>query len=168
MNTSTLFSSASVEWSTPQGFYDLLDAEFHFNLDPCATPDNAKCQHYFTIDDDGLAQSWRGCRVFCNPPYGQPEYPCKPNCQKGRCKQRGYHIDKYIPGVGDWVKKAYEESQKGCLVCCLLPARTDTKYFHKYCLKGEIRFVQGRLKFGGSANSAPFPSMVVIFKGERP
>lgn len=133
-----LFSSTTDEWATPQDFFCELDAEFHFTLDPCATEENAKCKKYYTKADDGLAQDWAPHTVFMNPPYGRT--------------------------IGRWVRKAYEESVKGSTVVCLLPARTDTKWFHDYIYhRAEIRFVRGRLKFGGSKNSAPFPSMVVIF-----
>lgn len=140
MNTDVMFSSANEVWATPQDFYDKLNNEFNFNLDPCALPDNAKCDKYFTPEDDGLSQDWTGYITFCNPPYGRKLY--------------------------DWVKKCYEESRKpNSKVVMLIPARTDTRYFHEfiYHKAKEIRFVQGRLKFGGSKNSAPFPSMVVVF-----
>ena len=135
-----MFSSKTDEWYTPLDFFQELDKEFGFNLDPCATDFNHKCNRYFTREIDGLKQNWGGYRVFCNPPYGRV--------------------------IGEWVKKAYEESQKpNTLVVMLLPARTDTKWFHSYIYgKAEIRFVKGRLKFGGCDNSAPFPSMIVIFK----
>jgi site-specific DNA-methyltransferase (adenine-specific) len=133
-----LLSSKSTEWSTPQDFYDKLNSEFVFNLDPCATHENHKCSAYFTKEDDGLSQSWAGKAVFMNPPYGRE--------------------------VGKWIKKAYGESLKGATVVCLIPARTDTAYWHDYCMKGEIRFIRGRLKFGGAENSAPFPSALVIFR----
>ena len=136
-----LFSSQTDQWATPQDFFDALDAEFHFTLDPCADETNHKCERYFTKADDGLKQSWGGQRVFCNPPYGSE--------------------------IGKWVKKAYEEGHReDTLVVMLIPARTDTKYFHDYILhRAEVRFVRGRLKFGEAKNSAPFPSMVVIFRG---
>lgn len=142
MITKGLFSSNTDEWYTPLDFYKSLDDEFHFNLDPCATDENHKCDKYFTREIDGLSQKWGGYRVFCNPPYGRV--------------------------IGDWVKKAYEESKKpDTLVVMLIPARTDTKWFHDYIYhKAEIRFIRGRLKFGGSNNSAPFPSMVVIFNNK--
>ena len=142
MNKELMFSSNSDEWYTPMDFFKLLNDEFHFNLDPCATSENHKCDTYFTREIDGLSQKWGGYRVFCNPPYGR--------------------------GIGDWVKKAYEESQEpNTLVVMLIPARTDTKWFHNYIYgKAEIRFIKGRLKFGGCKNAAPFPSMVVIFKGD--
>lgn len=131
------FSSKTNEWATPQAFFDQLDQEFHFTLDVAATPDNAKCSKYFTQSDDGLDQSWDNETVFCNPPYGRT--------------------------LNQWVKKASEA--RGGQVVMLIPARTDTKYFHEYIYgKAEIRFIKGRLKFGDSKNSAPFPSMVVIFK----
>lgn len=144
---SALFSSKSEEWETPQDFFDSLDREFHFTLDACANKANAKCEKYFTKEENGLLKDWRGHTVFCNPPYGRKT-------------------------TGEWVKKCYEEAQKqGTEVVALLPARTDTKFFHEYIYgKAEIRFVKGRLRFGGSKDGAPFPSMVVIFrkkKGDR-
>lgn len=140
MNTKTLFSSKSDEWSTPQWIYDKLDDEFGFTLDSCATSENHKCDKFFTKADNGLLHSWYGNNVFCNPPYGR--------------------------GIYDWVKKAFNEAQeKNTLVVMLLPARTDTKWFHDFIYhKAEIRFIKGRLKFGDSKNSAPFPSMIVIFR----
>lgn len=138
MNTAPLFSSQTDEWSTPRAFFDLLDAEVGFTLDPCATADNAKCARFFTRAEDGLSQDWSGQVVFMNPPYGR--------------------------AIGRWVKKAWEESQRGATVVCLIPARADTAYWHDYCLRGEIHFLRGRLKFGGATNSAPCPSAVVIFR----
>ena len=134
-----MFSSKTDQWSTPQDFYDKLNNEFHFTLDPCADEYNHKCEKYYTEKDDGLKQDWSGETVFVNPPYGR--------------------------AIKDWVQKSYDESQKyNTKVVMLIPARTDTKYFHKYIYhKAEIRFVEGRLKFGDSKNSAPFPSMVVVF-----
>ena len=137
---SVLFSSASDVWATPQDLFDELNKEFGFNLDPCALPDNAKCEKYFTPEINGLSQCWGGNVVFCNPPYGRQIY--------------------------DWVKKCYEESRKpGTTVVMLIPARTDTRYFHEfiYHKAKEIRFIKGRLKFGNAKNAAPFPSMIVIF-----
>lgn len=117
-----------------------MDKEFNFTLDPCATAENAKCEKYYTMHENGLLQDWQGETIFCNPPYGR--------------------------AIRDWVKKCYEESQKpNTTVVMLIPARTDTTYFHDYIYHKakEVRFVRGRLKFGGSKNSAPFPSMVVVF-----
>ena len=137
--TKGVFSSTTDLWATPQDFFDKLNDEFHFDLDPCATHDNAKCPIYFTKEDDGLSKDWQGYRVFCNPPYGR--------------------------AIAAWVRKCYEESRKpNTLVVMLIPARTDTSYFHDYIYhKAELRFIRGRLKFGGSQQGAPFPSMVVIF-----
>ncbi len=135
-----MFSSATDKWSTPQDFFDKLNEEFHFELDACALPENAKCDRYFTPEVDGLSQQWDASAVWCNPPYGRK--------------------------VGKWVEKAAEEARRGRTVVMLLPARTDTKWFHEYIYhKAETRFIQGRLKFGGGHNAAPFPSMVVIFRG---
>lgn len=136
------FSSKTDLWSTPQDFYSALDKEFGFNLDPCATKENAKCAEFYTLNDDGLAKDWAGI-VFMNPPYGRE--------------------------IGKWVKKAAYEVERGfaSIVVCLLPARTDTKWWHDYVIGNEIRFVKGRLKFGNSKNSAPFPSAVVVMRGMK-
>lgn len=134
-----MFSSKSNDWATPQDLFDNLNEEFIFTLDPCASAGNAKCQKYFTQKQDGLKQDWQGETVFCNPPYGRE--------------------------INKWVEKAYQESRKSnTVVVMLLPSRTDTKWFHEYILPyGQIRFIRGRLKFGDSQNSAPFPSMIVVF-----
>ena len=131
------FMSKTDEWETPRGVFDKLNTEFGFTLDVCATPANAKCIRYFDMAEDGLAQSWIGYRCWMNPPYGRK--------------------------IGKWIKKAFESSQNGATVVCLIPARTDTAWWHDYVMKGQIRFIRGRLKFGGQKNSAPFPSAVVIF-----
>ena len=139
MNTELMFSSKTDMWSTPQKFYDKLNKEFNFDLDPCATIDNAKCDLYFTKEENGLKQDWQGYTVFVNPPYGRV--------------------------LKEWVQKCYEESLKpNTKVVMLIPARTDTIYFHKYIYNiANIRFLKGRLKFGENKNSAPFPSMIVVF-----
>ena len=146
MNSATLktmFSSEDMSWETPQDFYNKLNEEFDFDLDPCATSSTAKCAKYFTEDDDGLKQSWSGHTVFCNPPYGRE--------------------------IKNWIKKAYEESRdENTRTVMLIPARTDTKYWHQYVMKAdEVYFVKGRLKFGDSSNSAPFPSAVIVFDGSN-
>ena len=146
MNTKVHFSSATPEWSTPQDFFDKLNDEFHFTLDVCATHENHKCAGYLTKEMDALTFDWTSFGhkfLWMNPPYGRE--------------------------IGKWIKKAYESSLSlsGATVVCLIPARTDTRYFHDYCIPfGEIRFIKGRLKFGGCKNSAPFPSCVVIFRGK--
>jgi site-specific DNA-methyltransferase (adenine-specific) len=141
MITSGMMSSKTPEWATPQSFFDELNREFYFTLDPCSTHENAKCERHYTKEDDGLSQNWGGEKVFCNPPYGR-ELP-------------------------KWVKKCYEESRHADVVM-LIPARTDTRWFHDYIYgKAEIRFVKGRLKFGNSKQSAPFPSMVVIYRASQ-
>lgn len=143
-NIAVMFSSKTNDWSTPQDFYDELNNEFGFTLDPCADEYNHKCNKYFTEEEDGLLQDWGGEIVFCNPPYGK--------------------------AIKDWVRKAYIEGCKpNTTVVLLIPARTDTQYFHDYVYHEakEIRFIKGRLKFGDSKNAAPFPSMVVIYRGPR-
>jgi phage N-6-adenine-methyltransferase len=140
MNKELMFSSKTDLWATPQNFFDKYNEKFDFELDVCATKENAKCSRYFTIFDDGLSQQWDGV-CWMNPPYGRT--------------------------IKHWVKKAYESSLNGATVVCLLPARTDTAWWHDYCIKGQIEFIRGRLRFGNSKNSAPFPSAVVIF-GAQP
>lgn len=130
------FSSKTDLWSTPQDFFEKLNTEFNFTTDVCATFENAKCKNYFTAETDGLKQVWLG-RCWMNPPYGRT--------------------------IGAWMKKAWESSLRGATVVCLVPARTDTRWWHDYAMRGEIRFIRGRLKFGGSKNSAPFPSAIIIF-----
>ena len=138
-----LLSSKKMDWRTPQPLFDKYNNEFSFTLDPCADDQNHKCDKYYTIYDDGLSKDWGGETVFCNPPYGRE--------------------------IGKWVKKAYEESRKkGTKVVMLIPARTDTRYFHNYIYhKAETRFLKGRIKFWDDNDQeqdpAPFPSMLVIF-----
>lgn len=136
----TAFSSNSDEWETPLDFFEELDKEFHFTLDPCATAKNAKCVNYVTKEQDGLSLNWGGQRVFCNPPYSQ---------------------------ISKWVEKCYREGIKdNTLVVMLIPSRTETRYFHNFIYKrSEIRFVKKRIKFSGAVHNAPFPSMIVIFRG---
>lgn len=147
-----LFSRATDEWATPQEFFDELNAEFGFTLDVCATIHNAKCDIYIDRAADGLKLSWGFSQelrehgdvgaVWMNPPYGRV--------------------------IGRWVEKARRTAEQGRTVVCLLPARTDTRWWHDHVIGGgaEVRFVRGRLKFGGAKNSAPFPSAVVIFRGK--
>ncbi len=144
MNTEIMFSSKTDQWETPQELFDKLNKEFDFTLDPCADENNHKCKRYYTKKQDGLLQSWENERVFCNPPYGRE--------------------------IGSWVRKCYLHSVEGNgIAVMLIPARTDTKWFHEYIYNKkqvEIRFIKGRLKFGRSKNAAPFPSMVVVFGNE--
>lgn len=133
-----IFSQATDEWATPQWLFDKLNEEFHFTLDVCANEDNAKCKTFFSKVQDGLQQQWDGV-IWCNPPYGRQ--------------------------IKQWVKKASEAAASGNTVVMLIPARTDTEWFHEYVYgKAEIRFIRGRVKFGDSKNSAPFPSMVCVFR----
>ena len=140
--TKGMYSSKTPEWSTPPDLFAELDAEFGFTLDPCCTNENATCDYHFTEEDDGLSQSWEGHTVFMNPPYGR--------------------------AIGNWLRKAYVETHHPhtCVVC-LVPSRTDTAWWHNFCMKGEIRFIRGRLRFGDSKNPAPFPSAIVIFGRKR-
>lgn len=135
MNNNLMFSSKTDLWETPQDLFDKYDAIYHFETDVCALTENAKCKRFFTPEMDGLKQEWTGV-CWCNPPYGRQ--------------------------IGKWVEKAVKSF---ATVVMLLPARTDTKWFHDWVLPyGKIEFLRGRLKFGGCDNPAPFPSMIVIFE----
>lgn len=139
-----MVSSKSNEWSTPQDFFDELNKEFNFTLDPCATKENKKCKKYYTLKQDGLTKNWSKDVVFMNPPYG------------------GH--------TGTWLAKAYEESKKGAIVVCLIVSSTDRSYWHEYIFPfaAEIRFIRGRLKFGNVKSTAPFASAIVVFDSTLP
>ena len=139
MITKGMFTSNTPEWATPQAFFDNLNNEFHFELDIAASEDNHKCERYYTKDTDGLAHQddWYGT-IWCNPPYGRE--------------------------IGKWVEACARYRGGQCVM--LLPARTDTRWFHDYIYndpKADIRFIKGRLHFNESKEAAPFPSMIVIF-----
>jgi phage N-6-adenine-methyltransferase len=128
----------TVEWATPVAVFDRYDAEFGFTLDVCANAGNAKCVRFFSKEQDGLSQSWAGETCWMNPPYGRE--------------------------IREWIRKAYEEGQAGATVVCLVPARTDSAWWHDFAMKGEIRFIRGRIKFGGAQHNAPFPCALVVFR----
>ena len=139
-----LLSSKSVEWGTPEEIFRPLDREFRFEIDACATAENKKCDRFWSPDDDGLRMPWAPFRIWCNPPYGRQ--------------------------IAKWVRKAYEESLAGATVVMLIPARTDTAWWHDYVAKAEIRFLRGRVYFispGKKRDRAPFPSAVVVFRGPK-
>lgn len=144
MNTELMFSSKTDLWATPQWLFNKLNKKYNFTLDPCATDKNRKCDKYFTLEQDGLLQEWGNDTVYINPPYGRETVK--------------------------WVKKAFETHKvHNNTIVMLLPARTDVKWFHDYIYNQEnvhIDFLKGRLKFGDSKNSAPFPSMIITF-GEK-
>lgn len=138
VNNSVHFSSATDQWPTPQAFFDQWAARFTFTLDVCADDTNAKCARFFDREANGLAMDWAVNVCWMNPPYGRE--------------------------IGRWVAKAYRESLKGSTVVCLLPARTDTAWWHDYVLPfAEVTFVRGRIKFGEAKAGAPFPSAVAVF-----
>lgn len=140
LNKGLLTSNTDI-WETPQELFDELNNIYGFETDVCALPENAKCARYFTPEQDGLKQDWTGV-CWTNPQYGRK--------------------------IGKWVQKAYEAAAKnGATVVCLLPARTDTTWWHDYCMHGDVTFIRGRLKFGGSKNSAPFPSAIVVFRATK-
>jgi len=138
MQSELFYSSKSNEHETPQWLFRELDLEFNFTLDPCCTHENAKCEKHYTKKENGLEQDWSNEIVFMNPPYGR-------------------NIDR-------WMKKAYLESKKGATVVCLVYAKTDTIWWHDWAVKGKVRYIKGRLKFGSAKAPAPFGSAIVIFK----
>lgn len=132
------FSSETPEWATPQELFDQLNARFGFGLDVCATAENAKCERYFTRADNALMQTWAGV-CWMNPPYGRE--------------------------IGLWVAKAHDSARAGATVVCLLPVRSDTVWWQRFVEPaGEVEFIKGRIRFGGAAAGAPFPSAVVVFR----
>lgn len=135
-----MHSSDDMTWATPAAWFEYLDLEFGFTLDPCCSHATAKCKKHYTPEEDGLSKSWQDERVFMNPPYGR-ELP-------------------------NWMRKAYTEARdNGALVVCFVPARVDTTWWHQFaCKASEIRFPKGRVKFAGAENSAPFPVAVIIFR----
>jgi site-specific DNA-methyltransferase (adenine-specific) len=136
---SIMGSSKDMTWPTPQEWYDYLNLEFGFTLDPCCEHETAKCAKHYTPAEDGLAQSWRDERVFMNPPYGRE--------------------------IGPWMRKAYEEARdNGALVVCFVPARVDTNWWHNYAAKAsDIRYPKGRVK-NPDGNAWPFPVALVIYR----
>lgn len=130
-------TSNSDNWATPQELFDKLDDKYNFTYDVCAGSHNAKCSQYYTVADDGLKQKWQGT-CWCNPPYSRQ--------------------------IGLWMEKAYKSSVLGATVVCLVPARTDTRWWNSWSVKGEIEYIKGRLKFGSSNNSAPFPSAIITYR----
>ena len=132
------------DWETPQSLFDKLNAIYNFTLDTAASDSNAKYEHYYTIKEDGLKQKLSG-RVFCNPPYGR--------------------------SIKEWIKKASDEAKNCEVIVMLMPARTDTIYFHDYIYRKQnvsVEFLRGRLKFedkGVAKHPCPFPSMIVVIKG---
>ena len=134
------FSSERHDWETPQYLFDGLNAEFGFDLDVCATAATAKCRRFFSLEDDALSKLWAGV-CWMNPPYGRQ--------------------------IEQWMRIAVESALAGALVVCLVPARTDTRWWHQYATRGEIRYLRGRLKFGQAVNSAPFPSAIVVLRPPR-
>jgi site-specific DNA-methyltransferase (adenine-specific) len=132
-------SSKDMTWATPDEWFEYLDLEFDFTLDPCCEHETAKCAKHYTKIEDGLLQSWQDERVFMNPPYGRE--------------------------IVQWMRKAYEEARdNGALVVCFVPARVDTEWWHRFAVKGEVRFPKGRVTFAGATAPAPFPIAVVIFR----
>lgn len=132
--------SRGSDWGTPQNLFDILNQEFHFTLDSCASKWNAKCKKYFTEKDDGLKQDWGNNVIFMNPPYGKV--------------------------LNDWMSKAYHSSLSGATVVCLVPAATDTNWWHRFALKGEIRYLRGRPRFvtpEGTWQQTFSPSVIIIF-----
>jgi phage N-6-adenine-methyltransferase len=135
-----MYSSRTDDWATPAKLFRQLDREFHFTLDVCASAANAKCAAYFTKADDGLAQDWGTNTCWMNPPYGNE--------------------------IPKWMRKAYHAAKCGATVVCLVPARTDTRWWHEYAMKGRIRFMRGRIKFGNAKYNAPFPTALVVFRAK--
>ena len=139
MTNRGMMKGGSGEWSTPRWLFEEWNKKYKFTIDVCASIKNRKCDRYIDKKTDALFQKWIGT-IWMNPPYGRD--------------------------VIKWVRKAYRTFESGHTVVCLLPASTDTKWFHEFCLRGNVTFLRGRVKFGGSKRTAPFPSMIVEFVPE--
>jgi phage N-6-adenine-methyltransferase len=136
------FRRGSDERETGQATFNEWNARFHFTLDVCALPENAKCDRYFTPEQDGLQQDWGREICWMNPPYGR--------------------------AILQWIRKAYEASKAGATVVCLLPSKTGPRWWQDYVIPyvapDDIHFLPGRQKFGGVTHNAPFDSAVVVFR----
>jgi len=173
-----LMKSEKQDWETPPELFDPVNELFHFDLDVCATADNTKCKRFISPEDNAFEKRWlietgpslvKSATCWMNPPYGRPEQPCEPpgKCKKKRCEKRGFHVQQYIPGIGDWVNRACAQSDKDsskATVVCLLPARTDTQWFQIVWDRARLLcFLVGRFKFVGADAGAPFPSVIAVF-----
>jgi phage N-6-adenine-methyltransferase len=167
-----MFSGATDKWSTPRALAAEKVELYRLDLDVCADPFNAVVPRFFTEAENGLRQDWNGARVWCNPPYGESEKPCKAKCTKQKCVKRGWHRASYWAGCPDFVAACRTHGQRGGLSVMLLPARTETRWWHKHIWNRETRspypgvsvdFLPGRLKFGSAKSGAPFPSVLVVF-----
>lgn len=187
MNNDLMFSTGENDVETPDKFFDEWNQKCYedtgqfFGWDVAAVQGNRKCDNYFGPDHknpayrNALTIDWpTDVPLWMNPPYGKAEHPCNSKCKKLRCPKRGFHLTEYSPGCIDFVQKASEQALRGCDIWMLLAARTDTEWWHRYVYKGEtfrwhrwvkfVDFIEGRLKFVGEADSAPFPSVMVRFK----
>lgn len=138
MLNDSLYSSEKMDWSTPVHLFERLNKEFRFTVDVCATAINTKCPTFFSPEENGLNKIWTGT-AWMNPPYGRE--------------------------IKHWVKKAFESSRADCVCVCLLPVRSDTRWWHDYIMRSsEIRLLEKRLSFEGAKNKAPFPAAIVVFR----
>jgi phage N-6-adenine-methyltransferase len=181
MVSKVMFSSEETRYGTPKDFFKNIDDIFQFDLDVCAEYWNAKVDNFITPEMDGFVTPWTvsggPARAWMNPPYGKTEKACPvPNtkCKKKKCRTRGYHIDKDLPGIGDWVHRAAHQSmENGSLVVMLVPARTDTDWFQTIFYRAKlICFVRNRLKFDpppgvDRKDTAAFPSVVAVFSEDE-
>jgi len=176
-----LMSSEKRDWETPAELFDPIDALFQFEMDVCARKDNTKCKVFISPEEDAFVTPWVhedfkgihvGAMAWMNPEYGKPEHPCKEpheKCTKQICKKRGFHITEYIPGIGDWIERARNQSEEnGTTVVCLLPARTDTIWFQTVWNHAKLLcFLRGRFKFVGADSGATFPNVIAVFAPEE-
>lgn len=171
MNKTTinaLVRTGAFERETPQDLFDFLNSIFEFEIDLCATKKNRKVKKYYSLKNDSFKKKWRG-NCWMNPPYGKPQNPCVDGCNKKTCQERGFHLDKYWPGIEDWMARAYRQSRKhrGGNIVCLIPVRTATEWFNYVWLKSTaVCFLYERLRFGKAKSVALFPSALAIF-GEK-
>lgn len=167
-------STGNGEYSTPQYFFDFLNKIFEFDIDLAASKNNTKCKKFYSLEKDAFRKKWSGS-CFMNPPYSKPQRACEPGCVKQICTNRGYHLDRDIPGLIDWISRAKSQYLKyDSTIVCLVPARTETKWFQiawKYAralcfVKGRLAFVDTRFKDKVAKNVSLFPNVLIVFSNE--
>ena len=163
-----MMSSDKKDYGTPKSKFGFLHSLFDFKIDLCAVPKNAKLKKFYSPEDDAFTKKWNKTS-WLNPPYGNPEYACKPNCKKKGCEKRGYHINEYVPGLIDWVRKARDDSKKyGSTIVCLIPSRTDTGWMQiAWDDAKAICYVRERWVFEGAKDGSPFPLALVVFSLDK-
>lgn len=185
-NHDAMMGTGKTDWETPKELFEPLNKIFRFDMDVCATEENKKVEVFISPEQDAFLTPWGFEEPFgqnfvthgpaicwMNPPYGKPEYSCKPNCKKKVCEERGHHNLDYVPGIGDWIRRAVSQSVRedggpGSTVVCLTPAWTGTDWFQEIFRHAKMLvFLKGRVKFVGAKNGATHPSVISVFSPQE-